>query len=102
FTNGSDQTNRRQVVVFGWPVFVPPHQRPQQGRSGVVAGHTVALNDLEVASGVWGVGHTFVDDLGGTIGQRTIDFIGVRGDPCQVRGAPVHVSFTLGDIRIGK
>src|SRR6185312_8097755 len=36
-------------------------------------------------------GHALVDDLGDAVGERTVDLVGMGGDPGQVGGAPVHV-----------
>ena len=38
-----------------------------------------------------GVRRALVDDLREAVGERTVDLVGVRGDPRQVGGAPVHV-----------
>src|SRR5699024_202603 len=91
FSDGAADLDRGQVVVRRDALREPAHQRTDQGRSGVVAGHPVAFDDLEVASRVRGIRYAFVDDLGDAVGQRTVHLVGVRGDPGQVRGAPVHV-----------
>src|ERR1700756_5033599 len=41
------------------------------------------------------VGGAFVENLRGPVGQRTVDTVGVPGDPADVGGAPKHVAFGL-------
>src|SRR5690606_7461207 len=51
--------------------------------------------DLPVPPLVGGVRRALVDDLGGAVGQRAVDDVGVAGDPADVRGAPVDVRLRL-------
>ena len=41
------------------------------------------------------VGRALVENLGDAVGQRTVDAVGVPGDPADVGGAPEHVGFGL-------
>ena len=61
----------------------------------VVVGHAVAFDDLEMATVVRGVRGTLVNHLGHAVDQRTVDFVGVRGNPGEVGGAPVDGGFYL-------
>src|SRR5690606_28562997 len=67
------------------------HEGADEGGRGVVDRHPVLLHDLPVAALVRGVGGALVDDLGGAVGQRTVDDVAVPGDPADVGGAPVDV-----------
>ena len=91
FTHRTKQTHGREVVLAGLrAVRERTHEGANQGRRGVVVGHAVAFDDLEVATVVRGVRGTLVNHLGDAVDQRTVDFVGVRGNPRQVGGAPVN------------
>ena len=52
---------------------------------------------------VGGVGGSFVDDLGGAVGEWSVDDVAVSGDPADVGGAPVDVvsGFVVEDVVVG-
>ena len=96
FTHRTEQTHGREVVLAGLrAVRERTHEGANQGRRGVVVGHAVAFDDLEVATVVRGVRGTLVNHLGHAVDQRTVDFVGVRGHPRQVGGAPVNGGLNL-------
>ncbi|MGW9803208.1 hypothetical protein ACUW6W_001297 [Micrococcus sp. 093350064-1] len=81
---------------------MPALERADQGGRRVVARHPVALDHLEVPARVRGVRHTLVDHLRDPVRERTVDLVGVRGDPGQVRGAPVDVVVAPCRVRVGE
>ena len=96
FAHRTEQTHGREVVLAGLrAVGERTHEGANQGRRGVVVGHAVTFNDLKVAAVVRGVRGTLVNHLGDAVNQRTVNFVGVRGHPCEVGGAPVNGGFYL-------
>ena len=61
------------------------------GRRRVEDRHLVLLDDLPPAALVRGVGGALVHHLRGAVGERSVDDVGVAGDPADVGGAPVDV-----------
>ena len=92
----TEQAHGREIVLAGLrAVRERTHERTNQGRRGVVVGHAVTLDDLKVATVVRGVRGTLVNHLGHAVDQWTVNFVGVRGHPCEVGGAPVNGGFYL-------
>ena len=91
FAHRTEQTHGREVVLAGLrAVGERAHEGTNQGGGGVVVGHAVTFDDFEVAAVVRGVRGALVNHLGDAVNQRTVDFVGVRGHPCEVGGAPVN------------
>ena len=92
----AEQAHGREIVLAGLrAVRERTHERTNQGRGGVVVGHAVAFDDLKVATVVRGVRGTLVNHLGHAVDQWTVNFVGVRGNPRQVGGAPVNGGLNL-------
>ena len=94
FADRAQQPQTGQVVGEG-DLAAPLHERPDQRRGGVIDCHAVLFDDLEVPVLVGGGRGALVDDLGDAVGQRTVDDVGVPGDPADVGGAPVDVGLGL-------
>ena len=95
-THRTEQAHGREVVLAGLgAVGERAHEGTNQGGGGVVVGHAVTFDDLEVATVVRGVRGALVNHLGYAVNQRAVDFVGVRGHPSEVGGAPVNGGFNL-------
>ena len=53
------------------------------------------VDHLPEARGVGVVRHALEHQRGGAIGERTIDDIGVAGDPAHIRRAPIDVAVVI-------
>ena len=73
-------------------VIAAGHQGSDRGGGGIENFHIVAVDDIAHPLIVRVVGHPFKHDAGGTVGQRTVDQIGVPGDPAHIGRAPVHLA----------
>src|SRR5690606_28583377 len=94
FADRAQDAQGRQVELGG-DLVAPLHERADRGGRGVEDAHAVLLHDLPEAALVRGVRGAFVHDLGGAVGERAVDDVGVAGDPADVGGAPVHVGLGL-------
>ena len=70
----------------------PFHARPDRGGSGVEDAHAVALDQLPPDPLVRVVRRALVHHAGDAVGQRSVNDVGVAGDPADVRRAPEHVT----------
>src|SRR6478672_8814313 len=90
----AEQPQRRHVVAVGdLPALL--HERADRGGRGVEDRDAVLLDDLPPAAALRAVRDALVHHLGGTVGHRSVDDVGVPGDPADVGGAPVHVGLGL-------
>ena len=64
------------------------HQGPNGGRRGVEDVYLVAFDDIPEAAEIRIIGNAFEHQAGGAVEERTIDDVGMAGDPADVRGAP--------------
>src|SRR5690606_5113126 len=92
--HAAQQAQGAEVVLRG-DVLAPLHRRADRGGRGVEQGDLVLLDDLPPAALVREVRGALVDDLGGAVGHRAVDHVGVPGDPADVGRAPVHVALGL-------
>ncbi len=100
--HGAQHPDRREVVGVRDAVREPAHEGADQGGRGVVLRDAVAFDDLEVPARVRGVRGAFEDHLGDAVGERAVDLVGVRRDPGEVGGAPVHVLVAECGIRVAE
>ena len=100
--DGAEQPDGGEVVAGRDAVREPAHQRPDQGGRGVVLRDAVAFDDFEVPARVRGVGRALEDHLGGAVGERAVELVGVGGDPGEVRRAPVDVLVPQGRVRVAE
>ena len=79
------------VVVLPRLLRADLAQHPDRGGRGVEDVHPELLRDPPRPPAVGVVGHALVDHGGGAERQRSVDDVGVAGDPADVGHAPVHV-----------
>ncbi len=91
----AEDPQRRHVELVGHLVALL-HERPDRGRGGVEERDAVVLDDLPPAARLGGgVGRALVEHLRDAVGERSVDDVGVAGDPADVGGAPVDVGVRL-------
>src|SRR5690606_29158267 len=71
------------------------HQGADSGRRGIEDIDLVLVDDLPTAGGVRVGRHTLEHQGGGPVAQRSVDDIGVAGNPADVSGAPVHLALVV-------
>ena len=70
---------------------------------GVKNRNAVFLDDFPEAAEVGEIGGALVHHLGGTIGERAVDDVGMTGDPADIGGAPVDILIAhIEDILCGR
>ncbi len=94
FADRTEQPQAGQVVGVG-DLAAQLHERPDQGRSGVIDCDTVFFDDLEMPVLVGRIRCALVEDFGDAVGQWAVHAVGVPGDPADVGGAPEHVALGL-------
>src|SRR5258706_10152368 len=93
-----------QVVLVG-KFAARAHEGADGGRGSVEDVDRVPLDDGPEAAEVGKVGRAFVHERGRTVGERTVNDIGVASDPTDVGGTPVGVALAdvedvfRGDVR---
>ena len=88
---------------MGWhAVGKPAHERADQCGRRVIAGDTIAFNDLKVPARVRGVGGPLENYLGDAVGEWAVDLIGMCRDPGEIGRAPVHISIPQGWIGVAE
>ena len=80
------------VVVLGGFIRAGFAQHANRGRRSVKNVDVQAFRNAPRASGIRKLRHAFINNAGGGERQRTVDNIGMPGDPADVRHAPVHVA----------
>ncbi len=83
---------QRPAGVLRDPLVAGPDQGADRGRRGVEDVDPEVVDDLPVAAGVGIDRHRLEHDGGGAVGERTVDDVGVAGDPADVGGAEVDVA----------
>ena len=78
-------------VVLAYPGLAEAHQGTDGGRSGVEARDAIVLDELPPAVGVRIGRAAFMHEDGGSVEQRSVDEVGVTGDPARVGRAPPAV-----------
>ena len=86
----AEQPQRRQVVALG-VLGAPLHEGADRGGRGVEDRDAVLLDDRPEPVLVGVVGRALVDHAGGAVRERSVDDVGVAGDPADVGRAPVDV-----------
>ncbi|MBA7662371.1 hypothetical protein ES703_70400 [subsurface metagenome] len=74
-----------------WPLLSPSYKHSYHRRCGIKHGHAVILYYFPYSASVRVVRGSFIEYLGGTYRQRTINIVGVACNPTNVRSAPKYI-----------
>ena len=77
--------------MSGWELVAGLDEGADGGGRGVKDRDAVFLDDFPEAAEVGEIGGALVHHLGGAIGKRAVDDVGMAGDPADIGGAPVDI-----------
>ena len=98
---GIDRLAHRAQQLQGFPggsghqIVALAHELPNGCRCGVEDVDAVLVHYLPAPRCVRPGGHAFEHERGGAVGERSVDDVGVTGDPADIGGAPVDVPLVI-------